>query len=335
MVTLKKLSEICGVSVSTVSKAMNGQPDVSPDTAERIRQVASDLGYHPNAAARSLKTNRSYNIGVLLADHIKHEYFSLVLDSIRDAAMDFGYDISFICNRIGGKKISFYRYALYRNCDGVVIAQARFEDPEVVELATSDLPIVVLDHVFPGRVSVMSENQQSMVEILRYVVGKGHRKIAFIHGQDNSIVTQKRISGFYKGCMELGVQASEEYIIRAMYHSPEDSGLATRKLLSLPSPPTCILYPDDFSYLGGMSEIEKHGLSVPEDVSVVGYDGIYLTKFLRPQLTTYRQDVTTIGKTAVAKLIEQIEQPGKNYDEHITIKGSLQPGDSVKLIRPE
>lgn len=332
MVTLKKLSEICGISVSTVSKAINGQPDVNPETAERIRQVARDLGYHPNAAARSLKTNRSYNIGVLFEDHINHEYFALVLDSIRDAAMDFGYDISFICNRIGEKKISFYRYAVYRNCDGVVIAQARFENPEVVELATSNLPIVVLDHVFPGRVSVMSENQQGMVEILRHVADKGHRKIAFIHGQDSSIVTQKRIGGFYKGCMEVGIQTSEEYVVRAKYHSPEDSGLATKTLLSLPSPPTCILYPDDFSYLGGLAEIEKHGLSVPDDVSVVGYDGIYLSKFLRPQLTTYRQDVKTIGKVAVEKLIEQIKHPGKRHDEHITIKGMLQPGNSVKLL---
>lgn len=332
MVTLKQISKICGVSVSTVSKAMNGQPDVNMDTAERIRQVARDLGYHPNAAARSLKTNRSYNIGVLFADHINHEYFALVLDSIRDAAMDFGYDISFICNRIGDLKISFYRHAVYRNCDGIVIAQARFEDPDVVELATSDMPIVVLDHIFPKRVSIMSENIQSMVEILSYVVSQGHRKIAFIHGQDDSIVTQKRIAGFYKGCMELGIRTSEEYLAKAKYHSPEESGLATRKLLSLADPPTCILYPDDYSYLGGLSEIEKHGLSIPEDISAVGYDGIYLSRFLRPKLTTYRQDVKTIGKLAVEKLIEQIEQPDELIDEHIIVKGELQLGNSIKPV---
>ncbi|HPK15837.1 MAG: hypothetical protein BWY35_00843 [Firmicutes bacterium ADurb.Bin248] len=118
--------------------------------------------------ARSLKTNRSYNLGVLFADHINHEYFALVLDSIRDAAKDSGHDITFISNRIGEADISFYRHALYRSCDGVVIAQARFEDPNVVDLAASALPIVVIDHVFPERVSVMSENVQSMVEIMRY-----------------------------------------------------------------------------------------------------------------------------------------------------------------------
>ncbi len=335
MVTLKQLSQICDISVSTVSKAMNGQPDVNPDTAERIRQVARDLGYHPNAAARSLKTNRSYNIGVLFADRINHEYFANVLDSIRDTATDFGYDIMFISNRIGNSEISFYRHATYRNCDGVIITEARFEDPYIVELAASDLPIVVLDHVFPGRVSIMSENVESMVEIMSYVVSKGHRKIAFIHGQESGFTTQKRIAGFYKGCMELGIRTPEEYIVKGKYHDPDESALATGKLLSLPSPPTCILYPDDYSYLGGLSEIEKRGLSVPDDISAVGYDGIHLSTLLRPKLATYRQDAEIIGKEAVKKLIEQIEQPGKFQDKQIIIKGALQPGNSVKQLDKE
>ncbi len=332
MVTLKQLSRICGMSVSTVSKAMNGQPDVKPDTAERIRQVARDLGYHPNAAARSLKTKRSYNIGVLFADRINHEYFANVLDSIRNTAADFGYDIMFISNRIGDSEMSFYSHAAYRNCDGVIIIEARFEDPDIVELAASDLPVVVLDHVFPGRVSIMSENVESMVEIMHYVVGKGHRKIAFIHGQENGFITQKRIAGFYKGCMELGIRTPEEYIVKGKYHDPEESALATEKLLSLSSPPTCILYPDDYSYLGGLNMIEKLGLSVPEDVSVVGYDGINLSTHLRPELATYCQDAEMIGRQAVVTLIEQIEQPQKQQNEQIFIKGTLQPGNSVKQI---
>ena len=142
---------------------MNGQPDVNPETAARIRKIARDLGYRPNAAARSLKTKRSYLIGVLFADQINHEYFANVLDSIRDMATELGYDIMFISNRIGESEMSFYNHAAYRNCDGVIIMEARFEDPDVVELAASDLPMVVLDHVFSGCVSVMSNNEKSMV----------------------------------------------------------------------------------------------------------------------------------------------------------------------------
>lgn len=332
MVTIKDLSDICGVSVSTVSKALNGQPDVNPETAESIRRIAHDIGYHPNAAARYLKTNRSYNIGVLFADQLKHEYFSLVLDSIREAAQSLGYDITFISNKIGNSEMSFLKHASYRSCDGVVIAQARFEDPQVVELATCDLPTVVIDHVFSECPSIMSENVRSMTEILEYVNRLGHRRIAFIHGEEQSAVTQKRLSGFYKGCMELGIKVPEEYVLGAKYHKPKESGLATRALLALSEPPTCILYPDDYSYMGGLSEIEKHGLSVPGDISAVGYDGIHLAEMLRPRLTTYRQNVEEIGRKAIDLLIEQIEKPDEKIHTMITVRGSLQIGDSVRRI---
>lgn len=332
MVSMKDLSAICGVSVSTVSKALNGQPDVNMDTAEHIRQVAHDMGYHPNAAARYLKTNRSYNIGVLFADQIKHEYFSLVLDSVREAAQSSGYDITFISDKIGTSDMSFYKHASYRSCDGVVIAQARFEDPQVFQLATSEIPTVVLDHVFPGCPSIMSDNVQSMSEILQYVVGMGHKRIAFIHGEERSIVTQKRLNGFYKACMELGIKVPDEYIISAKYHSPKESGLATRSLLALPEPPTCILYPDDYSYMGGQTEIEKHNLSIPNDISVVGYDGINLSTLLRPRLTTFRQNVEELGRAAIASLIAQIENSDAEINPQVIIYGSLQIGDSVKSI---
>jgi len=333
MITMKDLSTICGVSISTVSKALNEQPDINPDTAGHIRQVAHDLGYHPNAAARYLKTNRSYNIGVLFADQIKHEYFSLVLDSVREAAQIAGYDITFISNKIGTSEMSFYKHACYRSCDGVVIAQARFEDPQVIQLASSELPTVVLDHVFTGCPSIMSDNVQSMSEILHYVNGMGHTKIAFIHGEDRSTVTQKRLSGFYKACMELGIKVPSEYVVEANYHSPKVSGLATRELLALKDPPTCILYPDDYSYMGGLTEIEKHGMSIPKDISAVGYDGINLSTLVRPLLTTYRQNVEDLGKAAIAKLIEQIEKPKEKIDTQVIIYGSLQIGDSVSRIK--
>lgn len=332
MVTIKDLSNICGVSVSTISKALNGQPDVNPETAESIRKIAHDLGYHPNSAARFLKTNRSYNIGVLFADQLKHEYFSLVLDSIREASQASGYDITFISNKIGNSEMSFLKHASYRNCDGVVIAQARFEDPQVVELATSELPTVVIDHVFSECPSIMSENVRSMEEILAYVSEMGHTRIAFIHGEERSAVTQKRLSGFYKACMGLGIKVPEEYVLEAKYHSPKESGLATRVLLEMPEPPTCILFPDDYSYMGGLTEIEKHGLSVPKDISAVGYDGINLSEMFRPRLTTYRQNVEELGRTAIDLLIAQIENPGEKMRNQVIIRGSLLIGDSVRKI---
>ena len=117
-----------------------------------------------------------------------------------------------------------------------------------------------------------------------------------------------------------------------MYHDPRSSGLATRELLALEDRPTCILYPDDFSFIGGMNEIEKQGLSIPEDISVVGYDGILLSQVLRPKLTTFRQDAEEIGKQAALALIDKIENPKQFITNHVVVKGKLIPGDTVKRI---
>ena len=123
-----------------------------------------------------------------------------------------------------------------------------------------------------------------------------------------------------------------EYVRPAVYHDPRSSGLATRALLELPEWPTCIFYPDDLSFLGGMSELEKHGISIPKDMSVVGYDGIPLSQALRPKLTTYRQGAERMGTEAARLLIDQIEHPDTWLPQNITVEGELLKGSTVCKI---
>ncbi|MBQ4001749.1 MAG: LacI family DNA-binding transcriptional regulator [Lachnospiraceae bacterium] len=335
MVTITDISKACGVSRATVSKALNGASDVSPETTKRIREAAAKLGYLPNAAARALKMGRSYNIGVLFSDEtgggISHEYFSLILESVKAEAERLGYDITFISKDLGQLSMDYYEHAKYRSCDGVVIASADFEDPAIRRLATSEIPTVTLDYSFDSRTSILSDNVQGMDKLVRFVYEKGHRKIAFIHGEITS-VTQKRLASFRKVTSELGLRIPQEFIREARYHDPRSSGLATRALLELPERPTCILYPDDLSFLGGMSELEKHGLSVPKDMSVAGYDGIPLSQVLRPRLTTYRQGATEMGTEAARLLVEQIERPETWIPEQVTVEGELLTGDTVTEI---
>ena len=335
MVTITDISKACGVSRATVSKALNGASDVSPETTKRIREAAAKLGYLPNAAARALKMGRSYNIGVLFSDEtgggISHEYFSLILESVKAEAERLGYDITFISKDLGQLSMDYYEHAKYRSCDGVVIASADFEDPAIRRLATSEIPTVTLDYSFDSRTSILSDNVQGMDKLVRFVYEKGHRKIAFIHGEITS-VTQKRLASFRKVTSELGLRIPQEFIREARYHDPRSSGLATRALLELPERPTCILYPDDLSFLGGMSELEKHGLSVPKDMCVAGYDGIPLSQVLRPRLTTYRQGATEMGTEAARLLVEQIERPETWIPEQVTVEGELLTGDTVTEI---
>lgn len=335
MVTIKDISLRCGVSSATVSKALNGSKEISEETAEYIRKVAREMGYLPNATARALKTKRSNNLGVLFVDKtqsgLAHEYFSKILNSFKVEAERSGFDITFISCNLGQTRMTYLEHCRYRNCDGVVIASVDFYDPSVIELVQSDIPTVTIDHVFDNRTAIMSDNVSSVRELVQHVYEYGHRKIAFIHGEDTS-VTQKRLASFFKTCEELGLDIPEEYIKPAIYHDPESSRIATKELLSLKERPTCILYPDDYSFLGGMSEIEKNGLQIPNDISVVGYDGINLAQVLRPRLTTWKQDAEAIGREAASQLIKSIEMPKTYIPQQITIPGQLLIGNSVKKL---
>ncbi len=335
MVTIKDISKKCGVSSATVSKALNGYPDISEETIEFIRNAARDMGYFPNATARALKTNRSYNLGVLFIDKtqsgLAHEYFSSVLNSFKVQSEALGYDITFISQNIGKFSMSYFEHCRYRKCDGAVIASVNFSDPAVVELVQSDIPTVTIDHVFNNRTAILSDNVQGVSDLVHYLAGRGHRKIAFIHGEDTA-VTQNRLASFYKTCADEEIDVPDEYIKAAIYHDPKSSGHATRELLALADRPTCIMFPDDFSFIGGMNEIEKAGLVIPRDISVVGYDGIYLSRVLRPKLTTLMQDTETLGREAAIKLVEAIEKPKTFISQQIMVPGRILEGTSVRNL---
>ena len=335
MVSMKDIAKRCSVSTATVSKALNGQPDIGEETRERILRLADEMGYMANSAARALKTNRSYNIGVLFVDPmhggLAHEFFSTVLDGIRSEAERHGYDITFINGSVGQRQTSYLQHCRYRGVDGVVIASADFQDPAIVRLAESEIPTVTLDYSFDSRTSILSDNVRGMETLVRFVHSRGHRRIAFVHGEVTS-VTQKRLASFKKTCAALGLEIPPDYIRPAIYHDPRSSGLHTRALLALPNRPTCIIYPDDLSFLGGMSELERHGLSIPKDMSVAGYDGIPLSQVLRPRLTTYRQGAERMGREAARLLIEQIENPDTWLPRQITAEGQLLEGSTVSDI---
>ena len=333
MVSMKDIARACGVSVATVSKALNGQPDIGEETRTRVCEAAQKMGYMTNSAARALKTNRTYHIGVLFVDErqsgLAHEYFSTMLESFKAEAEAHGYDITFINHNVGGKPTSYLQHCRYRGVDGVVIACVDFTDPRVRELAESDLPLVTVDHVFNNRLAVVSDNVQGMETLVRYAYGKGHRKIAFLHGEKTS-VTQNRLVGFFRACEELGLEIPEEYVRESAFHNPDRCAQDTLALMNLPERPTCILFPDDYSYVGGMNALRQMGIRVPEDVSAMGYAGIHLARVIG--LTTYWQDNREIGRIAAERLISLIEHPKTTLVDRIMVSGRLLEGTTVKEL---
>lgn len=336
MATIKDLSLKCGVSVSTVSKALNGYQDISEETRAKVLHYASEMGYFPDANARALKMKKTCNIGVLYMDSsnqsLRNEYFAHILASFKEKVAKRGYDITFIEHNIGNRKMSYLEHCKHRNFDGIcIVCVAEFNEPEILELTNSDIPIVAIDHIFNGAISILSDNINGMKELVQYIIDQGHKDIAYIHGTRSS-VTHNRLVGFHNIMRENGLTVNADYILEGEYRSVEVTEKLTEKLLSLPKRPTCIIAPDDCSALGVLNVAGRKGLKVPEDLSVTGFDGIPFTKVLEPKLTTVRQDVDKIGAEAAKQLINLIESPMTTSLESICLRTQLIKGGTVKKL---
>ncbi len=333
MVSLKDIATECGVSVATVSKALNGHSDIGDETKARVVAQAAAMGYVPNAAAKALRTERTYNIGVLFVDEassgLTHDYFSQVLDAFKRRMEDAGYDLTFISNNrnLPGRR-TYLQNARYRQFDGILIACIDFDNPEVEELVKSEIPVVIIDHVINNTMSVVSDNIGGMTELATYVFDRGHNRVAYIHG-DATAVTTARLAAFHRVAAASGVDIPDEYIKGGRYRDTQLSYEQTLELLDLPKPPTCILYPDDFAVLGGLMAIEDRGLTVPGDISIAGYDGLRMGRHMRPRLTTLRQDTEAIGSVAAESLIDLVERPKVTLIQSHVISGKLFEGESV------
>lgn len=332
MVSIKDIAKECGVSVATVSKSLNDANDISNETKERIKAKAKEMGYYVNHYARALKTKRTNSIGILFDDEITaaitHEYFSWILDSFKTETEKRGYDITFMNHAIAGKKTTYLNYCRYRGFDGVAIINANFDNQEVKELLNSNIPIITVDYMSDNCSAVMTNNKQGLKTLVKHAVSKGHRKIAFIHGAVTD-VTKERISGYKEALKESGIAFDNSYLIPGNYHNIEDCAEKTIDILSLEDRPTCIIFPDDYSSYGGLQTIQEAGLKVPEDISVMSFDGIRMSKYLG--LTTFRQDTAGIGRIAADKLIDAIESEGKTI-QHVIVPGELIDGTTVADI---
>ena len=174
----------------------------------------------------------------------------------------------------------------------------------------------------------MSDYSAGINELLEYVISMGHKKIAMIHGE-KTWVTEQRVEAFEKVCADHGITVPDEYFAEGLYHDPVTSSAATEVFLSLPEPPTCIFYPDDYAALGGIRELSGRGLKPGQDISIVGYDGIKLTSMMIPPLTTYEQNGEEIGRTMAEALLAKIENPAEFTPKKEMVTGRLIKGGTV------
>lgn len=282
-------------------------------------------------------SENSYTLGILFDDEARngltHDFFASVLNGFKNQAEEHGYDITFINTRKDNPhKTSYLKRIQERNIQGVGIICTNFEDPEVKELISSDVPVVTIDEPLDGVISVLSDNAQGIKNLVYHISGMGHTKIAYIHGNMNS-VTQVRIKNFKEACEKLGITVPDEYIRQSAFRDIKKTAYETEALLRLPDPPTCIIFPDDYSAIGGINILKAYGMVIPDDISVAGYDGIDIPSRYDPQITTVKQDMEGMGKTAAEKLIALIETPEEITDfSDVMIETKLVEGHTIKQM---
>ncbi len=340
-VTLKDIAKECGISFSAVSKALKGSREISEERRQLVIETAKRLGYHPNAAASSLRTNRTKNLGLIFEDStgsgLQHQYFARIFDSINVNANKAGYDITFLnsSNTNGG---DYLGQAKYRGCDGVIIASTNFYREDIQKLLQSDMPVSTLDFIDKDRhPAAMSDNFTGMKILTEEIIKAGHKKIAFIHGSLNTAVTKIRVNTFKDCIKNYNIFLPDNYIVEGDYHDPHSSAEGTKKLLELDESmrPTCILYPDDFAALGGIRVLEERGIKPGRDISITGYDGIFLASLLTPPLTTYEQNTKAIGSALVDELVKQIENPKTYCPQIVSVHGQFVKGGSLIECKEE
>ena len=272
-------------------------------------------------------------VGVLFADEsrsgLTHAYFSGVLNGFKKAAEERGYDIAFLnCNKEGTERKTYIEQVRERKYEGIIIACIDFDDNEVKELLDSNIPIVTIDEDIENSICVKSDNVSGLESLVRYLIEMGHKRIAYITGDDNT-VTKARVNSFLNTCKEMGVEIPKEYIKQSMYRDMRKAAFLTEELLRMPNIPSCIMYSDDYAAIGGINVIRARGMEIPGDISVTGFDGIDVLSQYEPRLTTVKQNTDEIGRVAANQLLDYIQSPEKGRKETVIVETSLEKGRTV------
>ncbi len=304
-VTIQDVAKASGVSVSTVSRVLNGKVDVADETQARIVSVIANLGYTSNLAARSMRSHKKNLIGLVVPD-IGFPYSIEIMKGINQAIAESTYDLLvYTTGDVQKSEAASHEQhyvSLLNNSltDGVIIVASAASD------FITNAPIVAVDpHALkPNYPSVQGTNYQGALDIMEYLLGLGHRRIGFICGRPEINSAGRRLLGYRDALTRAGVEVDESLILPGDFTTPggHERGL---QLLSMDNPPTAIFAANDQSAIGVFQAAEELGLRVPQDVSIVGFDNITEAKYLG--LTTIDQRLAEMGYVAVQMLLKLIK----------------------------
>lgn len=328
---IKDVARMAGVSVTTVSRVLNGEKYVKDDLKHKVNLAIEELGYSPSHIARSLVRNKTNLIGVIIPD-ITSSFYSTILSSIEEAASEKNYTL-LVCNISEDIEKEYKYLAVFQEMrvEGIIIMHEKINAEIRGLIHRMNIPVIFssvkpMDQPFA---SVIVDDYQAAYDATAYLIGLGHEAIGFIGGDMRDVTSgQNRYSGYRSALTDKGIRIVEEHIRFGDYKV--QSGYEQMKaLLATDRPPTAVFAVSDDMAVGAMNCIRDNDLSVPADISVVGFDGSQLTEITRPTLTSMEQPIHDMGKVTVRTLLHQVES-GEAPDGDIILDHRLVARDSCR-----
>ena len=303
--TIRDVAARAGVSVATVSRALNGVGPVRGDTSKRVAAAARALKYVPHAAARSLSIRRSHTLAVLLPE-VHGEFFSEVIRGIDVAARQRGYHILVSSSHNDAEEMSAVLRALRGRVDGLVAMSPDIEIRSISRALAADMPVVLLNSAAANRSTIRIDNYSGARSMTDHLIALGHRDIAFITGPERNADAAERLRG-YRSAVGMGPSARRPHIEIAGDFTENAGYRAVPEVLSMSPRPTAIFAANDAMAVGALRALREAGLELPQDMALAGFDDIPMSRYLTPPLTTVRVDFAEMGRRAVETLVNSIE----------------------------
>lgn len=318
-VTIEEIAQRAGVSVATASRAFNNSPLVVKETGNRIRKIARELNYVPNASARSLSMKKTETLGLLLPD-MHGEFFSEIIRGADAVARKEKYHLLVSSSHNTKDELETAVKVMSGRVDGFIVMSPHLDPATLLTHFLKTTPTVVLNSSIASSLydSIRIDNKGGAKQVMEHLIGLGHRRIAIIKGDTKSEDAVDRLAGYLAALKEAHIDLVNEYIVEGDF-TDRTGYLGAAKLLSLPVRPSAIFASNDEMAIGTMRYLREQNVNIPDDIAVAGFDDIQMSSFIHPSLTTVHVNISELGSLAVRRLIGIITSEQKINRQTSTI----------------
>lgn len=322
MANIYDVAQAAGVSISTVSHVLNETRFVSEETKAKVLDAIERLDYHPSSLARALVRQETQTIGLIVPDNI-NPFFAELARGIENYGFGAGYNV-LLCNsdRNPSKEIAYLDMLLSKRVDGVIYMTNDNSQERLHRLQERNIPVVVFDREYDGLDAILIDNLQGGIDATTHLLQLGHEQIACIGGPSSRFRTIGRVRGYETTLADAGIPSRPELMTTGDW-TYQSGWEAMRTLMQLPQPPTAVFACNDTMAIGALAFLHEANLSVPEEVSIVGFDNILLSAFTSPPLTTMATPIVELGQQLCQMLIERIQNQSLTTPQRTIVQSKL------------